>query len=306
MKRVVPYIVLALAALLPVQCASAQSHRGRQHAEREDVRQYRITRQEYIKMYKDLAIAQMKRTGIPASIILAQACLESGNGNSYLAREGNNHFGIKCHGWQGAVIYRDDDAPDECFRRYDKVEDSFADHSDFLRYRDRYAPLFELPVTDYRGWAYGLQKAGYATAGNYAEMLVRIIEENDLDSYDRLRKRAISKLPPTPAEAEVSEKATPKKKSLAYRVSLSREVFVRNGANYIVAESYDSYSSIAAEYNLFVKELLRFNDLKKEQPRLYHPEGEQGGKIPRCTRDRGVGDDARNIAALRRTAQVAL
>ncbi len=104
----------------------------------------------------------MKATGIPASITLAQGCLESGNGNSTLATKANNHFGIKCHGWKGKSIKHTDDAPDECFRSYDSAEASFRDHSDFLRYRDRYATLFNLDPTDYKGWAYGLQKAGYA------------------------------------------------------------------------------------------------------------------------------------------------
>ena len=129
----------------------------------------KMSRSEYIARYSNLAIKEMAISGIPASITLAQACLESGNGNSYLAREGNNHFGIKCHGWKGETIRHTDDAPNECFRKYDHVEESFRDHSDFLRYWDRYAFLFDLEPNDYKGWCYGLKKAGYATAPNYAE-----------------------------------------------------------------------------------------------------------------------------------------
>ena len=144
-------------------------------------------RQRYVEDYKDMAIAEMDRYGIPASITLAQGILESGNGKSRLAVAGRNHFGIKCHnGWDGGRVFHDDDKANECFRKYDKVEDSFRDHSLFLAERSRYAFLFELPMDDYRSWARGLQKAGYATNKKYADLLIRIIEDERLYRFDEV------------------------------------------------------------------------------------------------------------------------
>ncbi len=140
---------------------------------------------EYIEKYKDIAIAEMELYGIPASIKLAQAILESGSGNSELARVSNNHFGIKCaSGWQGQRTYHRDDNPNDCFRVYDDPAHSFRDHSEFLL-RPRYAKLFELDKNDFRGWARGLKAAGYATNPRYAELLVDLIERYGLDQYDR-------------------------------------------------------------------------------------------------------------------------
>ena len=223
------------------------------------------TRAAYIARYADIAVREMKATGIPASITLAQGCLESGDGNSTLATQANNHFGIKCHGWKGKTVRHTDDAPDECFRSYDSAEASFRDHSDFLRYRDRYATLFNLEPTDYKGWAYGLQKAGYATAQTYAASLIRIIEDYELYRYDQLDESAREALPPTPSEAEFSIKL----KQLpghVYQIPLNRELRTTNGVTYIVALEGDTYAQLAREYNLFKRELLRFNDLKREAP----------------------------------------
>jgi hypothetical protein len=148
-----------------------------------------LTREQYIKKYKDIAIRQMYRHNIPASIILAQACLESSDGNSTLAKKANNHFGIKCHdGWKGKKIRQDDDARRECFRKYKNAEDSFTDHSNFLCSRTRYASLFDLPLTDYKAWAHGLKAAGYATNPKYAQLLINIIEEHELYKYDSKQK----------------------------------------------------------------------------------------------------------------------
>ena len=145
-----------------------------------------MTREEYIDKYKDEAIYQMKKYKIPASITLAQGILESGDGNSELAKKSNNHFGIKCHSyWQGERVYHDDDKKDECFRKYNKVRDSYDDHSEFLL-RPRYAALFEYALTDYKSWAKGLKKAGYATNPNYAKHLIKIIEENELHKLDEV------------------------------------------------------------------------------------------------------------------------
>lgn len=145
----------------------------------------RITPQEYIDTYKNIAIKKMQEHGIPASITLAQGMLESGNGNSMLTKNANNHFGIKCHGWDGPGYYMDDDAEDECFRKYKKAEQSFEDHSTFLTTRARYKFIFDdCQVTDYKCWAKGLKKAGYATNPKYADLLITIIERNNLQQYD--------------------------------------------------------------------------------------------------------------------------
>src|SRR4030042_2172000 len=146
----------------------------------------RMTRKEYIKTYKYLAVTEMKRSGIPASITMAQACLESGDGNSRLARKANNHFEIKCHkDWSGKKIHHDDDKRNECFRKYKSVYESYRDHSDYLMNQSRYEFLFELDPADYRGWARGLKKAGYAHDPSHTSTLIRIIEENELFKLDR-------------------------------------------------------------------------------------------------------------------------
>lgn len=144
----------------------------------------KITRAQYIIMWKDVAQQSMRVYGIPASITLAQACLESADGNSELAMKGKNHFGIKCHGWEGKKIYHDDDKKGECFRRYKHAEQSFEDHALFLSERKRYAALFELKPDDYKAWAKGLKRAGYATNPKYPALLIKIIEDNKLYEYD--------------------------------------------------------------------------------------------------------------------------
>jgi uncharacterized FlgJ-related protein len=220
-------------------------------------------RTDYILKYKDAAIAQMKSSGIPASITLAQACLESGFGTSTLATQGNNHFGIKCHDYTGRKMYVDDDVKDDCFRVYDKVEDSFQDHSDFLRYRSRYSFLFDLDPTDYKGWAYGLKAAGYATDPQYATRLIDLIERYDLQQYDG----AVSPedLPVTPVVAKLPEQVELKATSPLYKISLQREILKRNNVIYVIANGYETFSSIAREFNLFPREILRFNDEKRDR-----------------------------------------
>ena len=226
----------------------------------------KMTRSQYIEKYADIAVREMKATGIPASITLAQGCLESGDGNSTLARLANNHFGIKCHGWKGKSVKHTDDLPDECFRSYDSAEESFRDHSDFLRYRDRYASLFSLEPTDYKGWAMGLQKAGYATAQTYAASLIRIIEENDLTRFDRLDRAAREALPPTPMEAEASLAFKPLPGHKLYTASLSREIRTTNGVAWIQAREGDTFTQLAREYNLFKRAIRRFNDVDRDRP----------------------------------------
>lgn len=139
----------------------------------------------YIEKYAELAVSEMQEFGIPASITLSQGILESGNGESYLATQGKNHFGIKCHGWKGEEIFADDDAENECFRKYKRVKQSYRDHSEFLTTNSRYSSLFDLKITDYKGWAKGLKKAGYATSPTYADKLISLIERYDLQRFDK-------------------------------------------------------------------------------------------------------------------------
>ncbi len=229
----------------------------------------RITRQEYIDTYKDAAIEAMRTHGIPASITLAQGCLESGDGNSDLATKANNHFGIKCHkDWKGPTYYKhDDEVGKSCFRKYKNPGQSFKDHSDFLRYRDRYAFLFDLEITDYKAWCHGLKKAGYATAPDYAQKLIRIIEDYQLYRFDReVSDKAAKKkdyLPPSPTKLQEIMVLKPSKASSLYRHSFNRTIYIKNNVPYILASNLDTYESIAQEYGLFTGELLRYNDLKK-------------------------------------------
>lgn len=144
----------------------------------------RVTIPQYINRYKDIAIQEMRRTGVPASITLAQGILESESGNGDLVKRSNNHFGIKCKlDWKGDRVYHDDDESGECFRKYDSAVQSYIDHSDFLKSRPHYASLFQLEPSDYKGWAYGLKKAGYATNPKYAVLLIKTIEDYHLNDY---------------------------------------------------------------------------------------------------------------------------
>ena len=147
----------------------------------------------YISQYAAIAQYEMKQSGIPASITLAQGILESGAGEGDLTQRANNHFGIKCHGWTGEKVYHDDDKKQECFRKYDHPRESFKDHSTFLTSRSRYASLFKLNKTDYKGWAKGLRKAGYATDPKYPAKLISLIERYDLSKYDEAGNISIVK-----------------------------------------------------------------------------------------------------------------
>lgn len=210
----------------------------------------RITREEYINRYKNLAIKEMKRTGIPASITLAQGILESDNGNSRLARKANNHFGIKCHkDWKGERIRHDDDKRKECFRKYESAYQSYKDHSNFLTNVKRYKFLFEYKQTDYKSWAKGLQKAGYATSNKYAKRLIKIIEESELYKYDQAQKK------------QKKQKGT--KKLPGYDSQLTREVLTNNKTIYIIAKEGDTYKSIADEFDMMPGLIYKFNDLPK-------------------------------------------
>ncbi|MBO5563363.1 MAG: glucosaminidase domain-containing protein [Bacteroidales bacterium] len=235
----------------------------------------------YIAKYATIAVNEMYRTGVPASITLAQGIIESRSGQSMLATEGNNHFGIKCHrGWNGRSVRADDDAKNECFRAYDNAEESFRDHSDFLRYRDRYKFLFDLATTDYKGWAYGLKQAGYATDPAYASKLIKCVEDYGLARFDTMTLQ--ESLSDGGAEAQAPQKAeeaavipeSPLKIEAGetlgssgieqYRFSLSRELYSRNGVPFIYSTAGETYGSIARDNHLFLREILRYNDLKAD------------------------------------------
>ena len=221
---------------------------------------------DYIDKYSDIAIKEMKRTGVPASITLAQGILESNAGQSVLATKGNNHFGIKCHNdWKGKTMKMDDNAPKECFRVYPNAEASFRDHSDFLRSRDRYKSLFELKQTDYKGWARGLKKAGYATDPGYADKLITLIEDYELYRFDKGVK--VSVKPPLEIEEPKVVQLEPRpgmKYQESVTFSTARKVYSQNGVPFVYSEAGETYASIAASNGLVLKELLKFNDHEQE------------------------------------------
>jgi hypothetical protein len=217
------------------------------------------TREEYIQKYYKLAISEMERSGIPASITLAQGCWESQNGNSELATEGNNHFGIKCKSdWKGKRIYHDDDAKGECFRKYAHAEASYLDHSNYLMNTSRYAFLFKLDPKDYVGWARGLKKAGYATDPSYAERLIKIIEDYKLYFYDEYGNgRQIAALQQDHA------KSRHEKSSISKNTAVSRKIEMRNGLRTIVVARGDTYESLTKLYKLKDWQLYTYNDFAK-------------------------------------------
>jgi len=237
---------------------------------------------EYIARYKDLAIAEMKRTGVPAAIKLAQGIHETGAGTSELVLKSNNHFGIKCkNNWKGQKVKHTDDAPNECFRKYSSAEDSYKDHSDFLKNSPRYASLFLLDPTNFSGWAYGLKKAGYATNPRYPEIIIRLIENYRLQDYtfialgqktadgeilaktevtgDKKTELVFTDLKEKTAE-ETDERqlfglseSEPAYPSGEFKINETRVIFVKKGTSFL---------SIAAEYNLPLNRIFEFNDMK--------------------------------------------
>lgn len=283
----------------------------------------------YIARYAAVAVQEMYRSGVPASITLAQGLLESRYGMSALAAEGHNHFGIKCHkDWKGKSMKVDDDEKGECFRVYDEDLESFRDHSDFLRYRDRYKFLFDYEVTDYVAWANGLKKAGYATDPAYPSKLISSIERYGLAKYDRMKpsdfksqtasdqalytgredgvevkgglestrddkrsktsakseKSAARKaksahrkaaadyeetvpevLPESPIEMEEAVQVTVAQQNEEFHFTMARPVYKQNGVPFIYSREGETYASIAEENNLFIKEILKFNDLAAGQ-----------------------------------------
>lgn len=229
------------------------------------------TTQQYITQFKDVAILEEIRTGVPAAITLAQGIHETGAGTSYLVISSNNHFGIKCKGdWTGAKVFHDDDAKGECFRKYDDPLDSYKDHSDFLKNRPYYAALFQLDPTDYKAWANGLKKAGYATNPKYAQILIRIIETYNLQEYTLIALGVKKPADNTVVWVSHSEREKLEDKEMApvkmlpaktivnypsgiFRINETKVVFVLRGTAYL---------KIAAAYDLSLSRLFEFNDMK--------------------------------------------
>lgn len=220
-----------------------------------------IIRLDYINSYKNLAIKEMNRSQIPASITLAQAILESDNGNSTLAKKANNHFGIKCHnGWKGGKVYHDDDKRNECFRKYKSVYESYIDHSNFIVNGPRYSFLFNYNPTDYKSWAKGLQKAGYATSRTYATMLIKIIEDNQLYVFDK--------------GGTLAHEDAYNKVSDSLEVPLididnfsiyteKHRVYSKNRIDYIVTKKGDTFNSISEELGMLPWEIYKYNEIKE-------------------------------------------
>ena len=217
-----------------------------------------ITPENYIDMYKNIAISEMKRSGIPASITLSQGILETQSGNSDLVKRSNNHFGIKCKkSWTGESVTHTDDAPNECFRKYPRAEDSFKDHSDYLKTSARYASLFELEASDYKGWAHGLKKAGYATNPRYPQILIANIEKYNLQQYDDTSAAEIEE-----DLASSDEEKFPSQISIEDALEGKTKI---NGLKSIFVLKGTSTPAVAAKANMPLVKLLEYNDLQAEE-----------------------------------------
>ncbi|TAL59059.1 MAG: LysM peptidoglycan-binding domain-containing protein [Bacteroidetes bacterium] len=246
--------------------------------------EYRMTKADYVEKYKDIAIKEMLQNGIPASITLAQGILESDAGNSALAMYANNHFGIKCHkDWTGEKYIQDDDARDECFRKYKTAEESFDDHSEFLKTRGRYAFLFELRKTDYKGWADGLKEAGYATDKSYAMRLIKIIDDNKLHQYDRMQEVSIEKKEKKKTEQQII-------KPVVISTAPAKKIFLNNQIKYVVVQDGDTYYKIAHQFNMRLWQLHNYNETGRQtclqagdivylQPKRRHSQKEESHTV---------------------------
>ena len=225
----------------------------------------------YIETYKDIAIAEMQRTGVPAAITLAQGIHETGAGTSDLVRRSNNHFGIKCKSdWKGESVSHDDDARGECFRKYNDPYESYRDHSDFLKYRPYYTDLFKLDPTDYEGWAYGLKKAGYATNPKYPQILIKLIKDYNLQDYTMiaLNKETRDELvwasnkEESASDEEAKTELNEPVEDLALRTKYPSGVFKINETKVVLVYKGTSFLKIAEEHKLNLSRLFEFNDMK--------------------------------------------
>lgn len=270
--------------------------------------QSKITTADYIKQWSPTAMSNMDEFGVPASIILAQGLLESGAGNSDLARNGNNHFGIKCHGWKGDKIYHDDDKKGECFRKYASAQESFDDHVKFLKGSSRYASLFELKSDNYKGWAKGLKSAGYATNPKYPQLLINIIEKNELHRFDNKKTRPKNsnggtvkekgeKPKNTSKDDEVELAPTPiaENTTVKYPVLLSD-----NRIKYVVAHGKEDLRNLADALLLNEWQLKKYNDL----PQIYSfSEGERVYIQPKRRNSKTEKIQVKEASTLREVSQ---
>ncbi len=271
----------------------------------------KITKEEYIETWSRTAMDNMINHKIPASITLAQGILESGSGNSDLARLANNHFGIKCHDWKGQTMYKDDDTKNECFRKYKNAEESFEDHSQFLITKKRYATLFTYEATDYKSWAKGLKEAGYATNPKYPTLLIDLIESLELHEFDKLATNSPNKHANVLAKKEKDSKAsekdaskqTPSKQESSKQTSSkakqpqkkqevevtfgkTRETSIHdNKVKYVIAKKGDTFYKIAEEFGMTLGQIHKYNDVKKGNATLkpgdvvnLHPKRSKGSK----------------------------
>ena len=236
-----------------------------------------LSRKDYLNKYSKIAVTEMQRTGVPASITLAQGMLESNNGNSMLAVKANNHFGIKCHSsWKGKRVYKDDDKKHECFRKYKSAKESYLDHSNFLKNGNRYQFLFDLKPTDYKGWAKGLKKAGYATNPKYPALLIRLIEDNKLYKYDKGNYEDFEKDYTVEKEEELAQKEEVEedigdeyvikkrpKPVEDYQIQLGYEIKITNRIKYITAKQGDTFEKLTEKLGKMPWELHKYNDLPK-------------------------------------------
>lgn len=245
----------------------------------------KITVEEYIETYKDIAMKEMREHKIPASITLAQGIIESGAGNSALAREAKNHFGIKCHkGWTGKTYTMDDDEKDECFRKYKKVEDSYRDHSEFLTGRSRYADLFKLDIMDYESWARGLKAAGYATSPTYATALINRIKMNKLYLYDQLAMGFITEKElkkqmndednvPVKGSKELELAYSPSDRSAFELVDMTadkRFIYENNGVRFVYAKEGETPESMAKEFGIKKSKFCGYNLITRPDEVMFH------------------------------------
>jgi LysM repeat protein len=251
----------------------------------------------YIDTYKELAINEMKRTGIPAAIKIAQGIHETSAGQSDLVKRSNNHFGIKCKSsWVGEKVYHDDDARGECFRSYARPEDSYMDHSDFLKKNQRYAFLFTLDPTDYEGWAYGLKKAGYATNIRYSQILIKIIKDYNLQDYTLI---ALGRMKPNDNILVANTKENVEVITApGVDVAVTEEekqkrfpsgVFEINDTKVIYAPANTAWLSIAEAHQINLNRLWDFNDLENDADIL------KEGQLVFIQRKRKAGSTAYHV-----------
>lgn len=232
---------------------------------------------QYIEEYKHAAIQEMHEDGVPASVTLAQGIQESNSGNSPLAVYANNHFGIKCQKeWTGPTFIQDDDKKDECFRKYESVFDSYVDHSNFLKSRPRYAFLFQLDITDYKGWAYGLKASGYATDPMYANRLIKIIEENKLYRFDTVKQPSPELVASvdnyfTAAEKKIRKGKYPAQNEKYELPYTKRTVQLINERKCIYTRTGETVDEISTEYDVDPRLLRKYNELDKEKKMRFRP-----------------------------------